>query len=116
MSKPISICSKCGFPDTFKVHNKEEETFFCESCGNVEYAGDIKVLSPKEILIMNIVAFCALMESGAGIINKDPDYLLEKFNRFLQTDQPTWYWGLDRENRSIIYRYKSRWKRYFEEP
>jgi len=33
--------------------------------------------------VQQLVTFAILMENGAGIVNKSPDYILEKFNTAL---------------------------------
>jgi hypothetical protein len=33
--------------------------------------------------LLNLIAFCTLMESRDGIIDKSPDYVMEKYERFL---------------------------------
>ena len=113
-TKPVSICSKCDWPDTFDVYNKDEETFICNNCGSVEHATDIEVLDPKDILIKNLVAFCILMQNGEGIVSKSPEYILEKFNKYLDSNNPTWYWGLDADNKNILSNYIARWRRSFK--
>jgi hypothetical protein len=49
--------------------------------------------------IKSIVAFCVLMESHGGIMDKSPDYVLEKFQRYCMNSNPEEYnWGLDSDN------------------
>ena len=59
--------------------------------------------------IKNIVAFCALMENGEGIIGKSPDYIEEKFNRYCLSNQDETEWGLDSIRRAKVVAWTLRW-------
>lgn len=60
--------------------------------------------------LLNIVAFCILMENDEGIINKSPDYIMEKYNRYCGAMGDEHKWGLDGGNTSKLERYKEIWK------
>ena len=62
-----------------------------------------------ETMLKNIVAFCALMENGKGIIDKSPDYILEKFLRYCLSDRPEWQWGLDNIRSKIVKKWTKKW-------
>lgn len=60
--------------------------------------------------IKNIVAFLALMEHGS-LMDKSPDYILEKFKRYCLSPNPEEYkWGLDPSNARRLEAYLSYWK------
>jgi len=60
--------------------------------------------------IKNIVAFCILMENNGGILNKSPQYIEEKFNRYiLSSNEDEWQYGLDVINRKKLEEYIYRW-------
>jgi len=60
--------------------------------------------------IKNIVAFCLLMENNGGILNKSPQYIQEKFNRYiLSSDENEWLYGLDAINRQKLEEYIYKW-------
>ena len=60
--------------------------------------------------ILNLVAFCILMESGKGIVSKSPDYMLEKLRRFWGGEDNEWMWGLDRSNFEKLKRWAKKWQ------
>lgn len=62
-----------------------------------------------EEYIKNIVAFCALMQNGEGIIGKSPAYIEEKFTRFCQSEVPEYKWGLDSERQKLLNDWIERW-------
>jgi len=60
----------------------------------------------------NLIAFCILMENNEGILEKSPEYVLEKYNKALQygfTDGVE-FWGLDATNLGKLGRYLLKWK------
>lgn len=60
--------------------------------------------------LLNIVAFCALMEGNGGVVGKSPDYIQEKFERYVETDDPgAWHWGLDSTRISQLVGYQKVW-------
>jgi hypothetical protein len=51
------------------------------------------------------------MQNGEGILSKSPDYVLEKYERFLNdefTDLET-YWGLDKNNEQKVEDWYKKW-------
>ena len=61
--------------------------------------------------LLNLIAFCVLMQNGEGILSKSPDYVLEKYERFLNdgfTDLET-YWGLDNSNKQKVEDWYKKW-------
>jgi len=60
--------------------------------------------------IKNIIAFCILMENNDGILGKSPDYVLEKFERYVESNEKDEYaWGLDNNNRLKVTKYINKW-------
>lgn len=62
--------------------------------------------------ILNIVAFCILMENNEGVVGKSPDYIIEKYNRYARINSQRhegWAWGLDRGNEAKIKTWQDRW-------
>ena len=61
--------------------------------------------------ILNIVAFCALMENNDGIIGKSPDYIFEKFNRYCQVSslEDSHRWGLDSVRQKLLKDWAKKW-------
>jgi len=58
----------------------------------------------------NIIAFCVLMENNNGILDKSPDYVLEKFKRYIENSEEDKYkWGLDNNNRLKVTNYINKW-------
>ena len=61
--------------------------------------------------LLNIVAFCILMENNDGIKGKSPDYIMEKFKRYIESDNPEEFkWGLDWENKAKLELWRYRWE------
>lgn len=59
---------------------------------------------------LNMVAFLALMQDGQGVVNKSPEYIAEKFERYCLTENNTAYlWGLDGHNRAVVDEYAEKW-------
>lgn len=61
--------------------------------------------------LLNLIAFCVLMQNKDGILGKSPDYVLEKYDRFLDkgfTDLEN-YWGLDAENIAKVEVWYKKW-------
>lgn len=58
-----------------------------------------------------ILAFCILMENGKGIIDKSPDYIMEKFQRYISSPSVSneYEWGLDSNNREKLINYIATW-------
>jgi len=61
--------------------------------------------------LLNIVAFCALMENNDGIIGKSPDYIIEKFNRYCLREEGEYAWGLDNARQKIVSYWREKWLR-----
>lgn len=59
--------------------------------------------------IVSLVTFCALMENGDGILGKSPEYLREKFNRYVGNEGID-LTGLDSVRRAQVVAYMDRWK------
>lgn len=59
--------------------------------------------------LANLVAFCALMQNNGGVIEKSPDYILEKFNRYCTSTRDEVPWGLDGIRRSIVSDWCKKW-------
>ncbi len=60
--------------------------------------------------LKNLVAFCILMENGSGIVDKSPDYILEKFRRYVQNPRDDEHkWGLDQPNNLKLELWAIRW-------
>lgn len=62
--------------------------------------------------ILNLIAFCILMENGEEIMNKSPDYILEKFDTYCKnkTDN-AWMWGLDNQNFQKLKEWAKKWQK-----
>lgn len=63
----------------------------------------------KENQLINLVAFCILMENDDGILGKAPDYIKEKFGRYVGKDDDSYYWGLDSDNAEKLNKYGEKW-------
>ena len=64
----------------------------------------------KDDKFLNILAFCILMESGRGILDKSPNYLMEKYIRYVMDKNPeAWRWGLDVFNVQKFKNYIKKW-------
>jgi hypothetical protein len=60
--------------------------------------------------LVNVIAFCALMESNGGISNKSPDYVIEKFKRYcLSLNKEEYNWGLDKDNQRTLFAWILKW-------
>jgi len=57
--------------------------------------------------IKQIVAFSILMQNGEGIIDKSPDYILEKFEACKKSEKPEKL--LDPFNRKKYHNYLGKW-------
>ena len=57
--------------------------------------------------IENLVAFLILM--GCNVQGKSPDYILEKFNRYVPARENESYWGLDSENTHKLAEWEEQW-------
>lgn len=50
------------------------------------------------------------MENNNGILDKSPDYVLEKFKRYIENSEEDKYkWGLDNNNRLKVTNYINKW-------
>jgi len=58
----------------------------------------------------NLIAFCLLMQSGKGILEKSPRYVEEKFKRYLNSGNEEFKWGLDFSNQIKFNKYYEKWK------
>lgn len=66
----------------------------------------------KELIhkLLNIVAFASLMENEGGIVDKSPNYILEKFQRFCESPYlDNWKTGLDKKNRDKVRKWANKW-------
>lgn len=59
--------------------------------------------------LMNMVAFLVLMQGHGGILDKSPDYIMEKFERYVGKDTDAWSWGLDSTNMEVLNQWVQRW-------
>jgi len=59
--------------------------------------------------IFNMVAFFLIMENGEGIIDKSPDYILEKWNRYVGREDDSFMWGLHPTLVAVLEAYKMKW-------
>lgn len=59
--------------------------------------------------LLDIVAFCILMENNEGILGKSPDYLMEKFNRYVGKKEDSFKWGLDSSNTRKLESWWGKW-------
>lgn len=50
------------------------------------------------VRLRNIVAFCVLMENNRGIVGKSPEYITEKFVRYVLDQEETKGEGIDNIN------------------
>lgn len=62
----------------------------------------------------NLIAFCVLMENGEGIKDKAPDYILEKFRRYVGNPDSAWMQGLDSNNRKKLLDYILLWSKHLK--
>lgn len=62
----------------------------------------------------NLIAFCILMEYQNEILDKSPDYVLEKFNRYIGNKEDAFNWGLDQNNQLKLAQYLHRWGKNIE--
>lgn len=79
-----------------------------DACGMLA-AHDHTVFGPGEPSIKRLVAFAVLMESGDGILAKNPGYVEEKFWAAMQTPDPEHL--LDAHNKEKYRRWMRRWQR-----
>lgn len=66
----------------------------------------------------NLLAFCILM-GGGRVITKSPDYILEKYGRYVghgdEIGKDGFYrWGLDHVNQGTFLGYLDLWKTHIE--
>lgn len=61
--------------------------------------------------ILNIVAFCLLMQHNNGILSKSPRYIREKFDRYCgdRADKDVWRWGLSIIPQSKFWQWVGAW-------
>lgn len=65
-------------------------------------------IEAKELL--NLVAFCVLMENKSGIVGKSPDYIMEKYRRYVMSNiVDEWKGGLDAQNERKLQLWLVRW-------
>jgi len=61
----------------------------------------------KKIYFLNVLAFIVLMQNMG---TKSPDYIMEKFRRYILSDRPDEFqWGLDGPNSRKLVDYIFRW-------
>lgn len=63
--------------------------------------------------VKNLVAFLVLMEGHGGVLNKAPEYILEKFADCIASSEPVGL--LDEENTAKYHLWFERWGRYILE-
>ena len=73
----------------------------CEDCAKKTDAMLIK--------LRNIVAFLALMQNGKGLMDKSPEYIMEKFNRYCESDKDETAWGLDPIRKKLVADWNKKW-------
>lgn len=56
---------------------------------------------------LNIIAFIAIMQEQLD--SKSPEYILEKYERYCESEQSVYNWGLDIRNRGKIEKYVKQW-------
>ena len=62
---------------------------------------------------INLITFCILMEGGKGITDKSPDYVMEKYNRYVKSEREDEFkWGLDGGNKGKLFSYIVKWKMF----
>lgn len=59
--------------------------------------------------LKNLIVFCILMENNDGILGKSPDYIIEKFERFVGKNDDSFKWGLDSNNQEKFNKYLKKW-------
>jgi hypothetical protein len=59
--------------------------------------------------ILNIIAFCILMENNNGIIEKSPDYVIKKFKRYCEGQNDSWIFGLDNASLKKLDEWAKKW-------
>lgn len=61
--------------------------------------------------ILNILAFCILMENNKGILNKSPEYIMEKYRKYINGHayENNYEWGLDKNNKEKLKKYIEKW-------
>lgn len=57
--------------------------------------------------LKHLVAFSLLMETGEGVTNKVPDYVVEKFSLIFESEHPEDH--LDQENKAKLEQYLKDW-------
>ena len=63
-----------------------------------------------DIQLKNLLAFCILMENNDGLIGKSPDYIKEKFERYVMSgNSECWQYGLDSVNQEKLEAYVAKW-------
>ena len=60
----------------------------------------------------NLLAFLVLMQGGDGLMKKSPEYILEKFHRYVGQDLPEWKWGMDVYNIRTFKAYVFMWTKH----
>lgn len=60
-------------------------------------------------ILRNLVAFLVLMENGNGVVDKSPDYIMEKFQRYCGKDDDSLMSGLDSDNKRKLTEWCERW-------
>ena len=62
--------------------------------------------------LANLISFCALMENDDGIAGKSPEYIWEKYQRYVADTalKDAWKWGLDKKNAEKVFNYFTYWQ------
>ena len=60
-------------------------------------------------MLKNMITFICLMENGNGVLDKSPDYIMEKFQRYMGKDDDSFKWGLDCGNLAKVEEYCKKW-------
>ena len=67
----------------------------------------------KELEFRNLISFLVLMETGEGIKDKAPSFVLEKFKDYVKSEQVDFRWGLDKPSQIKYHNYFRKWNKGF---
>lgn len=68
-------------------------------------------MDTKHITLLQIVAFCVIMENNQGIVGKSPDYISEKWDYCMGETNPLYLKAiLDSQNQAKFDKWRSTWK------
>lgn len=69
----------------------------------------------KEMNKLNLVAFLILMEGGQGVAGKSEDYIMEKFMRYVMSnDDEAYLYGLDGMNQRKLEVWRMKWDKEYK--